>query len=239
MIDNISLLATSRNWIAPVEILPEVSWNFGGSLVQEFKLFKQKSTLTLDYYHTLFENQLIVDRDASINSILFKNLEGRSYSNSFQSEWAFSVIKNLEFRLAYKFLDVQAEYAGKMQQQVMIPKHRGFLNVGYLSRNKKWEYDFTISVFGSSRLPVADTTITTQNLEFSEIYPIANAQITYIYKKWDFYLGGENITNFKQNNPIIDSENPFGSKFDATRIWGPVMGINIYAGIRYSIKRKK
>lgn len=240
MIDNISLLANSKIWIAPSEILPEVSWNFGGSVVQEFKLFKQKATITLDYYHTLFENQLIVDRDANVNEIQFKNLEGRSYSNSFQAEFGFSVVKNLNVRLAYKFLDVKAEYAQKMQQQVMIPRHRGFLNVGYITRNKRWEYDATISVFGESRLPTYDLSDSTLNIDVkSQVYPMLNAQITHVYKKWDFYIGGENITNFKQKNAIIDAENPFGSKFDATRIWGPVMGINVYAGFRYSILRKK
>ena len=65
-----------------------------------------------------------------------------------------------------------------------------------------------------------------------------NGQITYIHKKWDFYLGGENLTNYKQMNPIIDAENPFGTDFDATRIWAPIMGINVYAGIRYNLKSK-
>jgi hypothetical protein len=48
-----------------------------------------------------------------------------------------------------------------------------------------------------------------------------------------------NFSNFKQKNAIIDAENPFGNNFDATRIWGPIMGINVYAGVRYSLKRGK
>jgi outer membrane receptor protein involved in Fe transport len=236
MIDNISLLANSKTWVVPLSLMPEVSWNIGGSLVQEFKLFDKKATLTLDYYHTLFVNQLIVDRDFDNNAVVFKNLEGSSYSNSFQMELSFSVIKNLEFRLAYKFLDVKAEYAGIMQQQVMIPRQRGFFNVGYITRNKRWEYNTTISVFGESRLPGLTPT---DDVEYSEVYPMINAQITHVFKKWDFYLGGENLSNFKQKNAIIDAENPFGSNFDATRIWGPIMGINVYAGVRYSLKREK
>ena len=66
-----------------------------------------------------------------------------------------------------------------------------------------------------------------------------NAQITHVYKKWDFYVGGENLTNYRQKNPIVDAENPFGQNFGATRIWGPVMGINVYVGLRYAIQRKK
>jgi len=233
MIDNVSLLATSSPWIAPAEIKPEISWNIGGSLVQEFKLFKQKASLSFDFYHTYFENQLIVDRESV--AIMFNNQKGQSYSNSFQTEFSFNILKNWDMRIAYKFLDVKAKYGGIAQQQVMIPKHRGFFNTGYITRNKRWEFNTTISIFGESRLPgisPVDAKL------YSDIYPMLNAQITHVYKKWDFYIGGENLTNYKQKNAIIDAQNPFGSKFDATQIWGPVMGINVYAGLRYSIKRE-
>jgi outer membrane receptor for ferrienterochelin and colicins len=237
MIDNISLLASSKIWLAPTQILPEISWNIGGSWVQEFQLFKQKASLAIDYYHTQFQNQLLVDRDISLNAIQFNNLQGESYSNSLQSELSFSVIKNLNVRIAYKYLDVKATYAQKLQQQVMVPRHRGFLNVGFITRNKRWEYDATLSVFGESRLPTQDDNLNGD--QFSSAYPLLNAQITHVYKKWDFYIGGENITNYKQKNAILDAENPFGSAFDATRIWAPVMGINIYLGFRYAIPQKK
>lgn len=240
MIDNVSLLATSKAWMVPGELLPEISWNMGGSLVQEFKLFDQKANITFDFYHTLFENQMVVDRDISQTAIIFTNLQGKSYSNSFQTELSFSILKNLEVRLAYKYLDVKAEYAGKMQQQVMIPKQRGFFNIGYITLNKRWEFNATLSVFGESRLPDVELPDSTMIVDMnSSVYPMLNAQITHVYKKWDFYIGGENLTNYIQKNAIIDAENPFGSKFDATRIWGPIMGINVYAGVRYSIKRKK
>ena len=87
MIDNVSLLATSQTWVAPTSVSPEVSWNIGGSLMQEFKLFGNKSTITVDYYYTHFENQMIVDRDDNINAIVFKNLSGRSFSHSLQEQW--------------------------------------------------------------------------------------------------------------------------------------------------------
>ncbi|MBX2947723.1 MAG: TonB-dependent receptor [Crocinitomicaceae bacterium] len=240
MIDNISLLATSRQWIAPTETLPEISWNFGGSLVQSFKLFGNQASVVVDYYHTLFERQLIVDRDENVHQIIFRNMTSKSFSNSFQTEFSFTPFSRFDIRLAYKFLDVRAEYGGQLQQKVMVPKHRGFINVAYHTRNNKWEFDVTASVFGTSRLPVAQldsVTFTTDN--HSKVYPQLSAQITYKHKKWDFYIGGENLTNYRQNHPIIDAENPFGTYFDATRIWAPVMGINVYAGFRYVIAHKK
>lgn len=239
MIDNISLLATSRQWIAPDTIIPEVSWNVGASVVQEFKLFGQKGSLVLDYYHTNFENQLIVDRDENVQQIVFKNLSGKSFSNSFQAELSVSPTKTLDVRLAYKYLDVRVQFGGSLQQKVMVPLHRGFLNIGYKTRNKRWEIDLTMSIFGAKRLPMAmlsDSTFTTDNK--SPVYPILNAQITHVYKRWDFYIGGENLANYRQKNPIIDVDNPFGSHFDATRIWAPIYGPNVYLGIRFSIKQK-
>ena len=242
IIDNISLLASSKQWIAPSETKPEISWNIGGSLVHEMKILERKATISLDFYHTRFENQLIIDRDDAINAIIFSNLKNSSFSNSFQTEFSFSLIKNLDIRLAYKFLDVQAKYGNEMRQQVMIPRQRGFVNIAYITRNKRWEYDFTCSVFSPSRLPIqrdfSNDTLLISDMK-SPIYAMINAQITHIYKKFDFYLGGENLTNSIQKNPIIDAANPFGSKFDATNIYMPITGINIYVGIRYAIAKNK
>ena len=242
IIDNISLLASSKQWIAPSETKPEISWNIGGSLVHEMKIFERKATISLDFYHTRFENQLIIDRDETVNTVVFSNLKNSSFSNSFQTEFSFSPIKNLDIRLAYKFLDVESKYGNEMRQQVMIPRHRGFVNLAYRSRNKRWEYDFTCSIFSPSRLPIqrdmTNDTLLISDMK-SRMYPMINAQITHIYKKFDFYIGGENLTNSVQKNPIIDAANPFGSKFDATNIFMPITGINIYVGIRYAIAKTK
>ncbi len=238
MIDQISLLATSRTWVAPDTTMPEVSWNVGGSIVQRFKLGKRNGNITFDYYYTSFENQLIVDRDLDPTKIIFTNLVGKSFSNSFQTELSISPFDRFEARFAYKFLDVRADFGGLLQQKVMIPNHRGFMNLAYQTRNKRWEYDLTCSVFGKSRLPVnvlEDGSLTTENT--SQAFPLVNAQITHTYKRWEFYIGGENLLNYTQKKPIIDAQNPFGQTFDATRVWAPVMGTNIYAGFRFALKQ--
>ena len=60
--------------------------------------------------------------------------------------------------------------------------------------------------------------------------------ITKRFKQWDIYVGGENLTGFKQEQAIIASEDPFGPYFDTTYLWGPIIGRTIYMGIRFSIK---
>ena len=73
----------------------------------------------------------------------------------------------------------------------------------------------------------------------SEVYPLVSGQFTHVFKKWDFYLGGENIFNYRQSNPIIDAQNPFSQTFDATRVWAPIFGANVYLGVRFAIDQKE
>jgi len=232
IMDNISLLANSYAWVAPIQIIPEVSWNVGGSIYQEFDMKNNPASITVDFYRTWFENQLVVDRENDL--IRFSNLENQSVSNTFQAEVSIEPIQRFVVRCAYKYLDVRSLFGDSIQAKVMIPKHRGFLNLAYTTRNKRWDYDLTLSVFGKARLAATSQS----SREFSDVFPRLNAQVTYKLKKWDFYLGGENLTNYRQENPIIEPENPFGPNFDATRAWGPIIGYNIYVGLRYSIKRK-
>lgn len=238
MIDNISLMATSRNWIQPDTIMPEVSWNTGASVVQEFKMLTRKSTISVDYYFTYFENQLIVDRDANPSNIYFRNTSGLSFSNSLQAEWSIPALKNLDIRMAYKYLDVRSDYGGKLQQNVFIPKHRGFVNLAYKTRNKKWEYDLTCSIFGKARLPIVELASGEfSTVNESDVWPSVNAQITYVHKKLQIYLGGENIANYVQKNAIIAANEPFSPYFNATRIWAPIYGTNVYIGLRFALEQ--
>jgi hypothetical protein len=68
---------------------------------------------------------------------------------------------------------------------------------------------------------------------------VLNAQITRVWKQWEVYVGGENLTGYKQHNPIIAADRPFSTDFDASSIWGPIFGQMAYVGVRFTIPRKK
>ncbi len=235
-IDNLSMMSSNLPWVVDEHILPEVSWNFGAAWYYQFKLFGRKASVNLDYYHTLFTNQLVVDRDENPEFILFGNLDGQSFSNVVQFDFKFQPARDFEIKMAYKFLDVRATMGGELMEKMMVPRHRGFVNMGYTTRNKRWEFDFTASVFGPQRLAqvrLPDGALTTDN--FSDVLPMLNAQVTHVFKRFDFYIGGENLLDYRLDNPLIDAQNPFGSNFEATRVWAPIFGINVYAGIRITI----
>lgn len=74
--------------------------------------------------------------------------------------------------------------------------------------------------------------------EKSPAYVVLNGQITRYFEKWEIYLGGENLTNYRQENPIISSDDPFGNYFDSSIIWGPITGIKVFAGFRFRLEEK-
>lgn len=239
IMDNSSLLATSKTWVVNASNEQEEVWNSGISVIRNMRWWNRAASISADFYHARFNKQFIIDREQSTDSIFFGFQSNVSRSSTFQTELSFMPWKSITFRFAYKFLEVKADYAGSLRQQVMIPQHRGMFNVAFASRNKKWEIDGTISVYSRMRLP--DVTLpdgTRLTNEKSKVVPVGLAQITRHFKRWDVYVGGENLFNFKQKNPIISANNPYDPTFDATRVWAPVMGTVIYAGFRYEIKRK-
>ena len=66
-----------------------------------------------------------------------------------------------------------------------------------------------------------------------------NAQVSKTLGKkhpFELYLGGENLSNYFQKDPIIAADQPFSNYFDAALVWGPVTGRLIYTGFRYKLK---
>ena len=235
--DNINMLSSNRIWVNMATLQPEISWNIGGSLVQSFDVFQMPSTFTLDYFHTRFENQLILDMEDQY-FVYFYNLQGVSYSNTVQAELITEPMKNMELRFIYKYTDVKTTFGGVFQQRMMVPTHRGLFNISYKTNDNRWEFDFTTSVMGMMRLTHIHNTDGPPLPEKSEAFAILNTQITHLWKNWDFYIGGENLTNHIQKNAIVGAAEPFGSNFDATRVYAPISGINVYVGFRYKIARK-
>ncbi|MEN9968003.1 MAG: hypothetical protein RIR94_172 [Bacteroidota bacterium] len=227
VMDNLSLLASSNTWIANQALLPEISWNVGASLVQGFSFKKRKGSLSLDAYHTRFSQQLVADRDTLSGMVVFKNLSANSVATVLQAEFAYALLRGLDLRLAYKFQDVRALYNGKLQTQVLLPRQRLFANIGYQTRNKRWAYDLTYSRYSAVRLPQGGQ---------GQAWGLLNAQVTRNWKQLELYVGGENLLNVMQQHPIVSAQNPFGPDFDATEIWSPIMGWNVYLGLRYTIK---
>lgn len=237
VVENTNVLVSSRKFIVTEKLNPEVAWNTGASLTATLNIGDKKVDLIGDYFYTAFENQLIYDMDQNAHEVIVYNLKGRSFANSFQIEAKYQMNAFFGFKTAYKYYDVRSTINGKLQAVPYNSRDRFFLNATYATKYDKWKADATLQWFGSKRLPD-----TSGNPEASAIpnrtpdYVLLNAQISRGFRWGNIYIGSENLLNFKQSNPIIDAQNPFGENFDASVIWAPIAGRMIYAGFRYKIK---
>ncbi|MEP4534676.1 MAG: carboxypeptidase-like regulatory domain-containing protein [Cyclobacteriaceae bacterium] len=234
--ENSQVFISSRDLIVEEKLQPEESWNMGGSFVKEVKIGEQNMTIIADYFHTEFQNQVVVDMDQSPSQVKFYNLDGRSFANSYQIEVGTSLNDFISTKAAYKYYDVQATIDGELRQLPYVSQHRTFWNVSYTSKYDIWQADATLQWYGSKRLP----NTTTKSAEFqrpaySPDFTNINVQLSRTFRWGNVYVGSENLLDFKQDNPIIDPENPFSDEFDGSLVWGPVAGRMVYVGMRYKI----
>ncbi len=216
---------------------PEIAWNKGISIDQKFKLFKNDAMLSLDFYRNDFTNQVVVDLEDP-RMIKFYNLQGKSFSNSFQAELNFIPIQHLDMRLAYRFFDVKSTYGNELLEKPLTANQRAFANLGYSIGD--WKIDYTINFVGAKRIPsTAANPVAYQFPATSPSYISMNAQISKAFgknKNFEMYFGGENLTNYFQKTVIIAADDPFSPYFDASLVYGPLSGRLFYGGFRYKIK---
>jgi outer membrane receptor for ferrienterochelin and colicins len=95
--ENTGLLVSSRQLVFREDFKAEEAWNYGLNITQDIKLDdKRKMTIAMDFYHTDFINQVIVDLDEAFNKVVFYNLDGKSYANSFQTDITASLFQGFE-----------------------------------------------------------------------------------------------------------------------------------------------
>src|SRR6187399_3386642 len=216
---------------------PEVAWNKGISVDQKFKLFSRDALVSVDYFRNDFDKQVVVDLE-DVRQVKFYDLAGRSFSNSFQAEMNFEPVRKFEVRLAYRFFDVKTTYSNVLLQKPLTATHRAFTNLAYEING--WKFDYTFNYNGTKRIPnTSANPVQYQRNTSSPSYVLMNAQVSKSFGKkhpFELYLGGENLSDYFQKDPIIAADQPFSTYFDAALVWGPVTGRLFYTGIRYKIK---
>jgi len=239
LIEQISALATNRQifWpqsFAAMETNPiaEVSSNIGASWVSNFRLNYRKGQLVVDYYYTDFSNQLVADWDVDMQQLHFYALEGRSFSHAITATIDYELAPRFDIRLAYKYLDARTDFRAGLLQRPLIPTHRGLVNFAYETR-KGWKFDLTGNFFSPRRIPVTDDNLMpSQSPQVLLVHAQINKQFG---EKWDAYIGAENLTNFRQLQPILGAATPFEPGFDSSLIWGPIFGRMVYVGVNYKL----
>jgi outer membrane receptor for ferrienterochelin and colicins len=234
--ENLNYLASSRNFVIINNPTYEEAWNYGLNLTRYFPINDRDLRISTEYYRTDFLKQTIVDIDSDIREVRFYDLEGKSFSNNYQIEMAYQPIERLDVSAALRYTDVKANYGDKLLIKPLSSKYKGLLTLSYSTEQSGWLFDSSFLLNGGGRIPsTKENPVEYQREDSFPAYLTVNAQVTKKIEMIDIYFGVENLTNYKQDNPIIASNDPFGEYFDASMIWGPIDGTKFYLGVRLSV----
>lgn len=237
--ENSHLLAAGRPLVISSDLPQEEAWNYGVSIMWKTEVFTRPLTLTAEYYYTDFSRRVIVDYDTDTSQIAVCGVDGKSYSHNFQVEATFSPMRGLTMTGAWRYNDVKATYGGVLRTQPLTNRYKGLLTVGYVTPLELWHFDITAQFNGGGRMPDPMRDDAGNPLWDTHFHSFAqlSAQITRDFRGFSVYIGGENLTGFRQKQTIINAADPWSSTFDPTMVWGPVHGPMIYAGVRINLSK--
>lgn len=250
--DNIGVFSTGKYFLGDYDShILEDAWTMGGNMTFYFPAGGDESNsyISLDWFRTAFNEQMVVDYEHIANAIEFYSLGGRrSYSNSFQLDFAAEPAERLTVNVTARYTDARIELEGRgLAERPMTSRFKGVLNLQYKTNLNRWIFDFTASLNGSSRVYDFMRTLTDEDGELlypkgrTPVYPMLYAQITKRFRGFDIYVGAENITGYRQKHVIIGTTGKDGHvdarvpSFDASAVWGPLMGLKADIGIRITL----
>ncbi len=234
--ENIKMYPSSRVIKQLSDPAEEEAISLGLTYTRDIKTNFGQYNLGLDFFRTEFTKQILVDYDQDYQSVYLYNLNGESYSNSFQAQFGGSPVAGFNFTVAYKWYDVKMKMAEGLMRAPFVPEHRGFLQASYATAFDRWVFDYTLNWFGKKRIPGGSGRPDQYAVrEFSPDFFTMNFQITKKLRWVELYGGIENLADVRQEDPIVDPQNPFGPNFDAGLAWGPTVGRVFYLGVRYKL----
>ena len=253
LVDNIGVFSTGKQFLGAYnEHILEDAWTFGGNLTYYMPFGASSNTyLSFDYFRTQFAQQMVVDYGQTM--IDFYALDGRqSFTDNYQIDFSVDPVERFNITATFRYTNARIEFKDSKApvERPMTSRFKGVLNFQYATNLNKWIFDFTASLNGSCRVYDfmekinVDGSMTEQPKEGvarmykngrTPVYPLLYAQVTRRFKGWDVYVGAENLTGFRQKDAIIGASNPAQPYFDASCIWGPLMGFKAHAGFRFTL----
>ena len=233
------MLASSRKIVIASDLQRESAWNLGAGGTWAFYPAGKKTSLSAEYYYTDFTRQLTLDLDSDPHAAIISTSGRKSYSHAFQLELTFEPLSELSLSAAWRLTDVKVDYGKGLVDKPLQSRHKALFTAGYSPMMGLWQFDISCAVNGSGRMPTPYKLADGSDSWSPDFKPYAtlNAQITRNFRHWSVYLGGENLTGYRQPRPIIGAANPWGPDFDATMIYGPLQGAMVYVGFRYNITK--
>lgn len=228
--ENTTLMASGRTINIATDLKREEAWNMGLSAGLNVPILDKNMELNAEYYYTDFRNQMVINFDGAkrLHTLSFENLDGKSYSHTLQMDATYPFFEGFSATGAFRLNDVKCTYDGVLRQKPLTSRYKGLLTLSYKTPMEIWQFDVTGQLNGGGEL---------YNRESYPAYLQLQAQVTREFRHFSIYLGGENLTNYKIADPILNAHSPWTPAFDATQVWGPVTGAMAYVGIRVKFEK--
>jgi len=258
ILDNIGLMSTNKVFTGNyLDHVLEDSWTIGANVTWYLPFDESgKTFISVDYFHTAFAEQLLYDNtgakvstvegalpaaDGARPAIRFYNLSsvagGVSRTDNLQLDFSSEPFRGFTLTLTGRYTDARQTLICQTDDiKPMTSRYKAVLNLQYATRLNKWIFDFTASLNGPCRVWDFMRGYNGMYIDgYTPSYPLLYAQVTKRFKGFDIYVGGENLTGYTQPDPIISASDPSSPLFDASCIWGPLMGVKIYGGVRFTL----
>lgn len=241
--DNIGVLATGRAVKVEMDSRDrmEKALTAGGSLSQSFSTFAPNDlTISVDYFYTRLFNTVIVDQERDASNIYIYEMGGMSRTHTAQIDITWTPIKRFDIFATFRYTDsrytINHNGAPMLVERPLVGRYKALINLQYATNMRKWVFDLTAQLNGPARIPTQTGDMSDSYLSNGgKPYPMLFAQVSRRIKKWEIYLGCENIIGFKQKEPIIMADDPYSTAFNSSLVWGPLTGQKVYVGVRFNL----
>ena len=241
--DNIGVLATGR--AVKVEMdsrrRMEKALTAGGSLSQSFSTFAPNDlTISVDYFYTRLFNTVIVDQERDAENIYIYDMGGMSRTHTAQIDITWTPIQRFDIFATFRYTDsrytINHNGVPMLVERPLVGRYKALINLQYATNMRKWVFDVTAQLNGPARIPTQTGDMADSHLSNGgKPYPMLFAQVSRRIKRWEIYLGCENIIGFKQKEPIIMADDPYSTAFNSSLVWGPLTGQKVYVGVRFNL----
>jgi len=252
--DYASFLSSNRQWELPQTLKQEKALNTGANITFYIPIANQQLQLSGEYYYTKFLECVIADIDNDTHRAILRNLSsidnGHSFAHTWQIETSMEILKGWTMTLAYRQSDIKQTSFSSVENTFLLRdkplnnKFKGIITTSYQTPKKTWQFDFTAQFNGNGRMPDgfsipegSNQYYLIGNNIYHKWYPQLLAQVTTYFHSCSIYIGAENMTNYRQDEPVVSANNPWADDFDASLVWAPVHRWKVYFGFRWALEK--
>ncbi|HEX6058335.1 MAG TPA: TonB-dependent receptor [Gemmatimonadaceae bacterium] len=188
----------------------------------------------LDVFHTRFSNRIVADYDRDPDLVVYANLDGHALTRGLSASVQYAdPLRPLSGSIGVTLQDARIVEPHATRRLPFAPSTQLVLALALESDERGLTLDWTARALGPMALPRSEG-LPSRSPWFSEHH----LQLTKsLGEALRIYAGVKNLFGWVQRDAIVAPDDPFGDRFDTTRVYGPLQGRRLIAGARWSAGR--